>query len=83
MAESAVEKMKRFSEPHESYVNKQTQYDQKPSGQGPASASNVSKRPDMSKNLGKFLHPKKAVPADKANSTIDANKGTKNSSPTQ
>lgn len=27
------------------------------------------------KNLGKFLHPKKGIPADKANGTVDANTG--------
>lgn len=40
---------------------------------------------DPSKNLGKFLHPKKSntVPANKANGTIDANTGNGRSSQTQ
>jgi hypothetical protein len=27
------------------------------------------------KNLGKFLHPKKGIPAEEANGTVDANTG--------
>jgi hypothetical protein len=38
---------------------------------------------DNSKNLGKFLHPSKTVPAGEANGTVDANTGGAKVRPSQ